>query len=109
MNSHSIRHHKLREERDASAVVAFIDKRGHSTHANVVPCIEAIRQMGHCSGDINGAKVTAVGQRQSDHHPAQPEGPQRHPRTAEQVCNRTRAQISARGGTDRDRNHDRCR
>lgn len=47
MNSHSIRHLRLREERDA-----FIDKRGHSTHANIVPAIDALRRMGHRLGDI---------------------------------------------------------
>ena len=43
-----------RDERDACAIVAFIDKRGHSTHANIVRTIDALRKMGHRSGDING-------------------------------------------------------
>ncbi len=41
-------------EKDACAIVAFIDKRGHSTHANIVQTIDALRKMGHRSGDING-------------------------------------------------------
>jgi glutamate synthase (NADPH/NADH) large chain len=41
-------------ERDACAIIAFIDKRGHSTHANIVQTIDALRKMGHRSGDING-------------------------------------------------------
>ena len=46
--------HRHGEERDACAIVAFIDKRGHSTHANIVRTIDALRKMGHRSGDING-------------------------------------------------------
>ncbi len=42
------------KERDACAIVAFIDKRGQSTHANIVRTIDALRKMGHRSGDING-------------------------------------------------------
>ncbi|MEJ2690467.1 MAG: hypothetical protein P8130_11045 [Deltaproteobacteria bacterium] len=42
------------EERDACAIIAFIDKRGHSSHANIVQTIDALRKMGHRSGDING-------------------------------------------------------
>ncbi|MEN8258679.1 MAG: glutamate synthase-related protein [Thermodesulfobacteriota bacterium] len=42
------------EARDACAIIAFIDKRGQSTHANIVQTIEALRKMGHRSGDING-------------------------------------------------------
>ena len=54
MNSCATQHHRLSEERDACAIVAFIDKRGDSTHANIVRTIKALRQMGHRSGDING-------------------------------------------------------
>ena len=54
MNSHPIQRQRLREERDACAVVAFVDKRRHSTHTNIVRTIEAFQQMGHRSGDING-------------------------------------------------------
>jgi len=42
------------EARDACAIVAFIDKRGQSTHANIAQTIDALRKMGHRSGDING-------------------------------------------------------
>ncbi len=42
------------EERDACAIIAFVDKRGQSTHANIVQTIDALRKMGHRSGDING-------------------------------------------------------
>jgi len=45
---------RLSEEHSACAIVAFIDKQGHSTHANIVRTIDALRQMGHRSGDING-------------------------------------------------------
>ncbi len=44
----------LRDERDACAIVAFIDKQGHCTHANIVHTLDALRKMGHRSGDING-------------------------------------------------------
>jgi glutamate synthase (NADPH/NADH) large chain len=44
----------FRDERDACAIVAFIDKQGHRTHANIVHTIDALRKMGHRSGDING-------------------------------------------------------
>ncbi|MBI5557422.1 MAG: alpha-hydroxy-acid oxidizing protein [Deltaproteobacteria bacterium] len=43
-----------RDEKDGCAIVAFIDKRGHGTHANIVRTIDALRKMGHRSGDING-------------------------------------------------------
>jgi glutamate synthase (NADPH/NADH) large chain len=43
-----------RDERDACAIVAFVDKQGHSTHANIVRAIDALKKMGHRSGDING-------------------------------------------------------
>ncbi len=45
---------QITEHRDACAIIAFIDKRGHSTHANIVQTIDALRKMGHRSGDING-------------------------------------------------------
>ena len=43
-----------REERDGCAIIAFIDKRGRATHANIVRTIDALRKMGHRSGDIHG-------------------------------------------------------
>ncbi|SDB32037.1 glutamate synthase (NADPH/NADH) large chain [Desulfonatronum thiosulfatophilum] len=43
----------LCEERDACAIIAFVDKRGRMTHANVVRTIEALKKMAHRSGDIN--------------------------------------------------------
>ncbi len=46
-------YHREREK-DACAIIAFVDKRGHSTHANIVQTIDALRKMGHRSGDING-------------------------------------------------------
>lgn len=56
MNYQSIKHQKVNviEERDACAIVAFVDKQGNSTHDNIVRTIDALRQMGHRSGDING-------------------------------------------------------
>ncbi len=41
-------------EKDACAIIAFVDKRGKSTHANIVKTIEALQKMGHRSGDIDG-------------------------------------------------------
>ena len=41
-------------EKDACAIVAFVDKRGRDTHANITQTIDALRKMGHRSGDING-------------------------------------------------------
>ncbi|WP_233248473.1 glutamate synthase-related protein [Desulfonatronum sp. SC1] len=41
------------EERDACAIIAFVDKRGRVTHANIVRTIEALKKMAHRSGDIN--------------------------------------------------------
>ncbi len=41
-------------EADACAIIALVDKRGRSTHANIVQAIDALRKMGHRSGDING-------------------------------------------------------
>lgn len=42
------------EERDACAIIAFVDKRGNQSHANIVKTIEALCKMAHRSGDING-------------------------------------------------------
>ncbi|MDA8163290.1 MAG: glutamate synthase-related protein [Desulfobacteraceae bacterium] len=42
------------QEKDACAIIAYVDKWGKSTHANIVKTIEALRKMGHRSGDING-------------------------------------------------------
>ncbi len=44
----------LIEERDACAIISFINKNGKSSHANVVKTIEALKKMGHRSGDIDG-------------------------------------------------------
>ncbi len=41
-------------ERDACAIIALVDKRGHSTHGIIVKTITALKKMGHRSGDING-------------------------------------------------------
>ena len=40
-------------EQDACAIIAFIDKRGKDTHANIIRTIEALKKMAHRSGDIN--------------------------------------------------------
>ncbi len=45
---------RFQRERDACAIVAIVDKRGRSTHANIVKTIDALKKMGHRSGDING-------------------------------------------------------
>ncbi len=42
------------KEKDACAVIALVDKQGYPTHANIVQTIDALRKMGHRSGDING-------------------------------------------------------
>ncbi|WP_291319716.1 glutamate synthase-related protein [Desulfonatronospira sp.] len=42
------------KEKDACAVIALVDKQGRPTHANIVQTIDALRKMGHRSGDING-------------------------------------------------------
>jgi glutamate synthase (NADPH/NADH) large chain len=47
-----MRHH-LVEERDACAIIAFADKRGRASHANIVKTIDALKKMAHRSGDIN--------------------------------------------------------
>ncbi|MFP3983703.1 MAG: glutamate synthase-related protein [Desulfurivibrionaceae bacterium] len=47
-------HNDITEHRDACAIIAFVNKKGHSTHANIVQTIDALRKMGHRSGDING-------------------------------------------------------
>jgi len=44
---------RLVEERDACAIIAFVDKRGRATHANIVKTIDALKKMAHRSGDIN--------------------------------------------------------
>ncbi|MFW6323580.1 MAG: glutamate synthase-related protein, partial [Desulfovibrionales bacterium] len=41
-------------ERDGCAIIALVDKRGRSTHANITRAIEALRDMGHRSGGIEG-------------------------------------------------------
>ena len=41
-------------EKDGCAIVAMVDKRGRSTHANIARTIESLQQMGHRSGDIHG-------------------------------------------------------
>jgi glutamate synthase (NADPH/NADH) large chain len=46
--------HRTAEDRSACAIIAFVDKRGRSSHAAVVQTIDALRKMGHRSGDING-------------------------------------------------------
>lgn len=46
--------HRLVEERDACAIIAFVDKRGRGSHANIVKTIDALKKMAHRSGDING-------------------------------------------------------
>ncbi|MEW6429761.1 MAG: glutamate synthase-related protein [Thermodesulfobacteriota bacterium] len=43
-----------RREQDACAIIALVDKRGHSTHGIIVKAINALKKMGHRSGDING-------------------------------------------------------
>lgn len=43
----------IAQEQDACAIIAFIDKRGRSSHANIVKTIEALKKMAHRSGDIN--------------------------------------------------------
>ena len=43
----------LVEERDACAIIAFVDKRGRTSHANIVKTINALKKMAHRSGDIN--------------------------------------------------------
>ena len=45
---------QLVEDRSACAIIAFVDKRGRSSHAAIVQTIDALRKMGHRSGDING-------------------------------------------------------
>jgi hypothetical protein len=50
---HPISSSPICEERDACAIIAFVDKRGRVTHANIVRTIEALKKMAHRSGDIN--------------------------------------------------------
>jgi glutamate synthase (NADPH/NADH) large chain len=40
-------------EKDACAIIAYVDKRGRATHANIIKTIEALKKMAHRSGDIN--------------------------------------------------------
>ena len=40
------------EERDACAIIAFVDKNGRASHAKIHKTIEALKSMGHRSGDI---------------------------------------------------------
>lgn len=39
-------------ERDACALIAFVDKHGRPSHANIVKTIDALKNMAHRSGDI---------------------------------------------------------
>ncbi len=48
-----MQHRALVEERDACAIIAFVDKRGRASHANIVKTIDALKKMAHRSGDIN--------------------------------------------------------
>ena len=50
---HPISSSPICEERDACAIIAFVDKRGRVTPANIVRTIEALKKMAHRSGDIN--------------------------------------------------------
>lgn len=45
---------RLLRDDSACAIIAFADKRGQSNHANITKTIDALRKMGHRSGDING-------------------------------------------------------
>jgi len=45
--------HSKALEQDACAIIAFVDKRGRLTHANIVKTIEALKKMAHRSGGIN--------------------------------------------------------
>jgi len=47
-------YHRTVEDKSACAIIAFVDKRGRSSHAAIVHTIDALRKMGHRSGDING-------------------------------------------------------
>ncbi|GAM10305.1 ferredoxin-dependent glutamate synthase 2 [Geobacter sp. OR-1] len=42
------------EERDACAIICYINKEGRPTHGNVQRTIEALIRMGHRAGEING-------------------------------------------------------
>ncbi len=46
--------HRLKRENDSCAIIAFVDKRGKSSHSNIAKTIEALKKMAHRSGDING-------------------------------------------------------
>ncbi|MBJ6723884.1 glutamate synthase-related protein [Geomesophilobacter sediminis] len=41
-------------ERDACAIICYVDKSGRATHGNVQRTIEALVKMGHRAGEING-------------------------------------------------------
>jgi len=41
-------------ERDACAIISYINKAGHPTHGNVQRTIEALIKMGHRAGEISG-------------------------------------------------------
>jgi len=41
-------------ERDACAIICYINKSGRPTHGNVQRTIEALIKMGHRAGEING-------------------------------------------------------
>lgn len=43
----------IAQEKDACAIIAFVDKRGRATHANIVKTIDALKKMAHRSGDID--------------------------------------------------------
>ncbi len=40
------------QEHDACALIAFVDKHGRPSHANIVKTIDALKNMAHRSGDI---------------------------------------------------------
>jgi glutamate synthase (NADPH) large chain len=41
-------------ERDACAIISYINKVGQPTHGNVQRTIEALMKMGHRAGEISG-------------------------------------------------------
>ena len=41
-------------ERDACAIICYINKSGRPSHGNVQRTIEALVKMGHRAGEING-------------------------------------------------------
>ena len=46
--------HRIKRENDSCAIIAFVDKRGKSSHSNIAKTIEALKKMAHRSGDIQG-------------------------------------------------------